>query len=215
MKKSKGIERLEEQQAQMEPGSLRYEALDAAKRFKCSWIDLGRILWTVFKDKKFREWGYLSFDAYCSKEVGIRSTTAKKLLNSYYFLEKEEPDTLKQLSEESPAKLPAMESVNSLRLLANKEAVPKDRYQQVRHQVLEKGAEPPQVRREIRMLQEALKPKQPEEARSDRRERVIRRSVGTLKAMRMELETDHLIPQRLAEQIGTLAQKLEEVLAKN
>ena len=42
-------------------------------------------------DKHFRTWNYLSFDTYCFKELGIRQTTASKLLKSYSFIEKEEP----------------------------------------------------------------------------------------------------------------------------
>ena len=60
---SKAIQRLEEKMADLEPGSLRRETLEAAKRFKSSWIELGRMLWTVYREKKFREWGYLTFEA--------------------------------------------------------------------------------------------------------------------------------------------------------
>ena len=60
---SKAIQQLEERMADLQPGSLRHQTLEAAKRFKASWIELGRMLWTVYREKKFREWRYLTFEA--------------------------------------------------------------------------------------------------------------------------------------------------------
>lgn len=208
---SKAIERIEERQASLEPGSLRYEALEAAKRFKTSWVELGRMMWTVYKDKKYREWGYLSFEAYCAKEVGIREATAKKLLHSYFFLEKEEPTILKQLTEDPPAQLPNVDSVNMLRLLNQKQgAVSPEGYQKVRSYVLEKGKEAPEVRREVRSLMEAQV--DPAEARESRRSSSIRRMIGTLKGMSQEFSAGKLIPGKLLTEIDSLIKKLEELL---
>lgn len=208
---NKAIRQLEDRMASIEPGTLRHEALEAAKRFKTSWIDLGRILWTVYKEKKFREWGYLTFEAYCAKEIGIRTATAKKLLHSYYFLEKEEPTLLKKLTEEPPAKLPQAESVNLLRLFSRKQDVPSENYQKVRSYVLEKGADPSQVRQEVKSFLEASQ-SDPEAARAARRQTTLRRMVGTLKAMRMELDAAHMVPKKLLAEIESLAHKLEEIL---
>ncbi len=211
MATNRTLNRIEERMAGLEPGTIRYEALEAAKRFKNSWIDLGRLLWTVYREKKFKEWGYLSFDAYCAKEVGIRSATAKKLLQSYYFLEKEEPSVLRKLQEEPPAKLPQADSVNMLRLLKNRQNVPADDYQQVRSYVLEKGGEAQEVRREIRSLLEELQP-DPQAARAARRTSSIRRAIGTLRSLKVEFEESKLLPVKLLAEIDALAKKLEEVL---
>ena len=211
MSNSRAIRQLEERMAGVEPGTIRYEALEAAKRFKSSWIELGRILWTIYKDKKFREWGYLTFEAYCAKEVGIRAATAKKLLHSYYFLEKEEPTLLKKLSGEPPASVPSAEAVNVLRLLKKRQEVPAGDYQRVRNDVLEKGREPSDVRREVRLMLEQAQP-DPEAARVSRRQATIRRLIGTLKSMRIELAAAHLVPGKLLSEIDTLARKLEEIL---
>ena len=212
MPSSKSIQQIEQRMANLEPGTVRYETLQAAKRFKTSWIDFGRMLWTVYKEKKFREWGYLTFDAYCAKEIGIRAATAKKLLHSYYFLEREEPSTLKRLEQESPANLLSAEAVNLLRLLSKRqEALPAEGYQQVRSYVLEKGQEAPQVRREVRSLLEAAEP-DPAAARTARRQAAIRRMIGTLKAIKMELATANLVPKKLLGEIEAVASKLEQVL---
>jgi len=211
MAQSKSLEQIEERMAGLEPGTIRHEALQAAKRFKSSWIELGRVLWAVYREKKFKEWGYLSFDAYCAKEIGIRSATAKKLLHSYYFLEREEPSLLRKLQQESPAKLPQADSVNMLRLLKNNEKIQGADYEQVRRYVLEKGGEAPQVRKEIRSLLESAEP-DPEAARADRRQAVIRRTIGTLKSLKVDLRESKLVPVKLLAEIESLVKKLEEVI---
>ncbi|MBI3615411.1 MAG: hypothetical protein HY211_02725 [Candidatus Omnitrophica bacterium] len=210
MPESKAIKQLEDRMAGLEPGTLRRETLEAAKRFKSSWIELGRMLWTIWKEKRFREWGYLTFDAYCAKEVGIRPATAKKLLHSYYFLEKEEPTLLRKLTEETaPANLPNPDSVNLLRLLEKKQEVSPEGYQRVRSYVLEKGKEAPEVRREVRALLDAAQP-DPAAARAARRQALIRRMIGTLKGLKMELASSNMLPKKLLAEVEAIARKLEE-----
>jgi hypothetical protein len=211
MPASKAIQQLEERMSNLEPTSLRYQALEAAKQFKSSWIHLGRMLWTVFKEKKFREWGYLSFDAYCAKEVAIRANTAKKLLHSYYFLEKEEPSVLQQLDQEPPAKVPSVDSVNLLRLLKNKEEVPQEDYQQVRTYVLEKGKEAPEVRKQVRSIMESVRP-ETEEDQADRKRSSVKRMIGLLKGVKAELVSGHLVPKKLLQELDGVVRKLEQAL---
>lgn len=208
---TKAIRKLEEQLSELQPGTIRYEAVSAAKQFKSSWVALGRVLWTIYKDKRFKEWGYITFDAYCAKEVGIRSATAKKLLHSYYFLEKEEPAILRGLTENPPSKLPSAESVNVLRLLSKQKGLPGQAYQDLRSQVFEKAKEAPEIRREVRMMLEEAEP-DPAAARAERREKTIRRMIGTLKAMRTEMESDRLVPKKILDEIESLAKKIEQVL---
>jgi len=203
------IKQIENQMAALEPGTIRYEALEAAKRFKGSWIDLGRILWTVWRERKFKEWGYLEFETYCSKEIGIRMATARKLLHSYSFLEKEEPDVLKRLAEDPPQRLPSAEAVHMLRLLSRKQGIPEEGYRHVRHYVLEKGGEGQQVRREIRSL---LKEKDSEATRAARRQVSIRRMIAVLKAAKSELAVSRWVPDKLLAEMGAIIQKLEGAL---
>ncbi len=212
MAESKTIRQLEERLAEAEPGSLRHATLEAAKRFKSSWIELGRQLWTVWKEKAYRPWGYLTFEAYCGKELQIRSATAKKLLHSYFFLEKEEPAALKRLTSEAPAAaLPSAEAVNVLRLLKSRQGIPEGEYQRVRTYVLEDGRDLPLVQKEVRQILEESRPDS-QEAQAQRRRAAIRRTVGTLKALRRELAEGNSIPKKLLGELDQLVRKLEEVL---
>ncbi len=208
---SKAIRQIDERLSTLAPGTLRYETLQAAKRFKSSWVELGRQLYQVFQEKAFRQWGFLTFEAYCAKEIGIRASTAKKLLHSYYFLEKEEPTYLKQLTEETPSKLPSPEAVNVLRLIRQRREISPERYQRFRSYALEEGKEALELRRELRVLTEESQP-DPAAARAARRQATLRRMVGTLKALQEESKASDFLPRRLTAQIDSLIKKLEEEL---
>ena len=68
--------------SQRPPGTFRHTVLLAAKRFKSTWAELGKLLVQVRDEAKFEEWGYASFEAYCLKELHIQKQTALKLTRS-------------------------------------------------------------------------------------------------------------------------------------
>ena len=150
---------MEEQMGSLSPESLRYRVLESAKNFKTSWMELGQYLYSVYKDKLFRDWGYGTFEAYCAKEIGVRQQTAVKLLKSYYFLEKEEPEYLKRpfdarsaLAQGKQADIPSFESVNALRLAKQSDKISEKDYAKIRQEVLDKGQEVAEVKKKIKYL---------------------------------------------------------------
>ncbi|MBI2094755.1 MAG: hypothetical protein HYT89_01130 [Candidatus Omnitrophica bacterium] len=203
--KPKSIHQLEERMEGLEPGSFRYKALDAARGFKSSWIELGQCLFSVYRDKSYREWGYLTFEAYCAKEIGIRQPTAVKLLKSYAFLEREEPAFLKReaLEERQPSRIPGYESVNALRLAKdNKDLSPTD-YEAIREEVLDHAKEDGEVKKKIRYILKGGAKKSPG---SDQEERAL-----AIKGLRDGLER---LKRRMAE-LGLpekAVRKMEEIL---
>lgn len=84
-------EKLAARAEELPPGSLRRKALEGARRFKAAWLDFARVLAEVRRGDLWREWGYPSFDKYCSSELFIKRATADKLTASYGFLERHEP----------------------------------------------------------------------------------------------------------------------------
>ena len=152
--KSKSIQNLENRMGGLEPESFRYQVLDAAKSFKSSWIALGQYLFTVYRDKRYRDWGYLTFEAYCGKEIGIRQNTGMKLLKSYSFLEKEEPAFIRRetLDDRKPDRIPSYESVNSLRLARENERISEKQYDELRRDILEDVKEDAEVKKKIKYI---------------------------------------------------------------
>jgi hypothetical protein len=83
--------RLAARAEELPQGSLRRKVLEGARQFKAAWVDFARLLAEVRREERWREWGYPSFDRYCSGELFIKRATAEKLTASYGFLERHEP----------------------------------------------------------------------------------------------------------------------------
>ncbi|OGW80551.1 MAG: hypothetical protein A3G33_09350 [Omnitrophica bacterium RIFCSPLOWO2_12_FULL_44_17] len=197
-----------------EKDQLRQKTLDVAKRHKASWIELGQYLYSIHKDKLFKGWGYLTFEGYCKTELGIKETTAAKLLKSYYFLEKEEPQIAKgDFTEEDTAKtIPNYESVNILRLAKeNKNIAPAD-FADLRSAVIDSAKEPKEVKAQYRKLLSDREVKDPVEVRKTRRNAAIKRLITILDNTKHELGNEHLLPDYLLKQIDDLKKKLQDQL---
>jgi hypothetical protein len=80
--------------ADIEPDSPRYRVLESALAFKSSWVVLGEHLADVVKSSAFKAWGYASFERYCSDELFITTSTAKKLVRSWQWIGDEAPEYL-------------------------------------------------------------------------------------------------------------------------
>ncbi len=89
------VTRLDARIGELPEGSLRRKVLESARRFKASWVDLGRMLAQVRREGTWQEWGWSSFEEYCTKELFLRRATAEKLAMSYGFLERHEPELAK------------------------------------------------------------------------------------------------------------------------
>jgi hypothetical protein len=194
--------------------SLREKTLDAANRHKASWIELGQHLFSIHKDKLYKTWGFLSFETYCRKELGIKETTAGKLLKSYYFLEKEEPRLAKaalpESDEEAPSVIPHYESVNMLRLAKDNKRISTENFATLRDAVINNGKEPKEVRAQVKKLLSDQEVKDPAEVRRSRRNAAIKRIVSVISMAKKELENEDLLPDYLIKQMSQLVEKLQD-----
>jgi len=209
--KSKSLENIEEKMQEFDENSFRYHVLESAKDFKTSWIELGRALYEVFKDKLYKEWGYTNFDIYTVKEIGIKKPTALKLLRSYYFLEKEEPACLKEdfAKGQNAAAVPSLESVDVLRLAKNKKLDAFD-YAQLKKEVFEKGKDAREIKKDLTALIRQRVELDPEEARQKRKQVTVKRFIATLRSLKQELELAKLLPASLIKEAESLIKKLED-----
>ncbi|MFA4842604.1 MAG: hypothetical protein WC658_02055 [Candidatus Omnitrophota bacterium] len=203
--KTRSIRDIEDKIQGLDQDSMRRHILEAAKNFKSSWVELGRALYSVWKDKMFKEWGFAKFESYTSKEIGIRKNTAMKLLRSYYFLEKEEPHYLK-------AATPAFEAVDVLRQAKNKKMLEDTDYDNLKEQIFEKGRDWHEVRRDLTSLIRQRQELDPEEAYQKRRQAAVKRLLSTLKSLKKEIELGKLLPAELIREADKLISKLETEL---
>lgn len=204
------IARIERRMEGVDQGSIRYQILSSVKNFKTSWIELGQALYSVWKDKLYKEWGYMTFDAYTAKEIGIRKMTAMKLLRSYYFLEKEDPSYIKKdYAAEEAASVPSYESVNVLRLARNKNSLDKSDYHRLKKDVLDFGKDAREVKKDLAALLRQREELEPEEARRKRRVAVIKRLLSSLKTLKTDLENSKLVPVSIIKETSELIKKIE------
>lgn len=212
--KTKSLETLEEKMKNIDENSLRYHILKSAKDFKTSWIDLGRALYSAWKDKLYKDWGYGDFNIYTSKEIGIRKQTALKLLKSYYFLEKEEPAYLeKDYAETKDAALvPSLEAVDVLRLAKNKKILGEEDYFHLKSEIFEKGKDAREVKKNLGVIIKERQELDPEAAQEKKKNSVVKRLIGALKSLKNEAAILKLLPALLIKETQELIKKLEQEL---
>ena len=193
---------------------IRQRMLECAKNFKTSWIDLGQSLYAVWKDKLYRDWGYMTFEAYTAKEIGIKKPTALKLLKSYYFLEKEEPAFLQKerAQEASVAAAPSYESVNVLRLAKAKKTLDEDDYRSLKRDVLVSGKDAGDVKKSLTSIIRQREDLDPEEAREKRRVAFLKRFVATMKTLVAEAGPSKMLPQSILSETSRLIARIESEL---
>ncbi|MCX5669409.1 MAG: hypothetical protein NTX89_04820 [Candidatus Omnitrophica bacterium] len=210
--KSKSLKNIEAKMENLDIHSLRYHILESAKNFKCSWIELGRSLYSVWKDKMYKEWGYVSFDIYVSREIGIRKQTAMKLLKSYYFLEKEEPQYLKNEYAASiqPANLPSYESVNILRQAKNNKDLDKDDYASLKKEIFEKGRDAQEIKKNLGVIIRQRQECDPEAMAEKKRNTVLKRLLGQLRLLKQEITVLKLLSVPLIKDLDNLIKNIDQ-----
>ena len=208
---TKSLQGIQDKMEDIEEGSVRYRILQNAKNFKRSWIDLGQSLYSVWKDKLYKEWGYITFEAYTAKEVGIKQPTAMKLLKSYYFLEKEEPAYLQKERSEvgAVATAPSYEAVNLLRLAKDKKSLDAVDYAALKRDVFEAGKDVGEVRKSLTGIMKQREELDPEEVRHKKRLATLNRFIGTLKALKRDLESTKMLPTSIIKEVSSLIAKIE------
>lgn len=209
--RTKSIESLEEKMRGLDEDSLRRHILENAKSFKTSWIELGRSLYSAWKDKMYKQWGFAKFDTYTAREIGIRKQTALKLLRSYYFMEKEEPGYLSHsyLESAQAPEIATYETIDALRLAKSKKGLDREDYNKLKEEVFAKGKDYREVRRDLTTMMRQREELDPEEAYQRRRLATVKRFVSTLKALKKEIEISKLMPAPLIKEAEKLIDRIE------
>ena len=188
----------------VEPGSFRQTVLLAAKRFKSSWVELGKLLAKVRNDGTYQEWGYPSFEAYCLAELRIKKPTADKLTRNFGFLEKHEPEVMRtpELAEAAPA----FEVVEVLAQAEERGQLSASEYKSIRDSIWNQEKPTSELRRD---LTERFPP--PEVKEDSTAE--LKRMWATAKRLSAELHSNRKVPAAIRERADALVSDLEELVA--
>lgn len=213
--RQKSLDGIEAKLQAAEPGSLRYRILESAKHFKTSWVELAQALYSVWKDKVYKEWGYAQFDTFTSREIGIKKQTAMKLLRSYYFLEKEEPAYLRKGYAESTetAAIPTYETIDVLRQAKSKRMLDENDYEDFKKRVFEKGKDARDLKQDLTALIRERKELMPQEAREERRAATLKRFLSVMKSLTQEIESAKFLPASVVKEAQQLLKHLESEIS--
>jgi len=158
---TKATQAIDARMTNLEPGTPRYEALEVARRFKTSWIELGGALLKVRTKQFYKKWGYPSFESYCKDEIRIKPRTAAKLTASFSFLKEEEPSVLKRDGIKRP--IPEPEAVEVLMKAKENSQVDEEGYRKIREMAFD-AATPASLRKEYRQSLPPAEPQSPQVA---------------------------------------------------
>ncbi|WP_373045151.1 hypothetical protein [Vulgatibacter sp.] len=184
-------------------GSFRADVLESARRFKASWLDLARHLVRVRGEGIWQEWGYATFEAYCARELRIKKATAQKLVQSYGFLEKHEPEVLED--EDRARKTPSFEVIEVLSKAEERGQLDDQTYREVREKLWEQPVAPAEIKRE---LAKRFPEPEPEEPPVDL---TVKRLAAQARKLARDLSGCGKIPRAVAERAAALAEDVEEL----
>lgn len=183
-------------------GSFRHSVLQAARRFKAGWVELGKLLVRVRDEGLFQEWGYESFEAYCLKELHLKKPTALKLVKSFSFLSKHEPKAM--ASEDLPERAPAFEVIEVLAGAEERGQLSAQEYRAVRDSIWNPERPVAELRRE-------LAERFPRPAPENADELELRRLASAARRLAQDLARSRKVPKAVAERAAALAEDVGEL----
>lgn len=185
---------------ELQPGTFRHTVVTAARKFKATWVELGRLLIDVRDKAMFDEWGYPSFETYCAKELHIRKATALKLTRSFSFLAKHEPKAV--ANDNLWEKAPAFEVVEVLAGAEDRGQLSAAEYSQIRESIWDPAKPTAELRREL-----GERFPQPEPERGG--DGALRRMAAAARRLARELSSHERISRATADRANALAEELE------
>jgi len=196
-------ESLAERAEALPPGSTRRQVIEGARRFKAAWVEFARLLSEVRRGELWREWGYPSFDRYCSSELFVRKATAEKLTASYGFLERHEPRLAQGLGDE---KAPPFEVIEVLSRAEAAGRLSADGWRELRDEVIDRAPTPAAM---TRALAEKYGP-EPKPSKPPRGERLARLA-GAARRVAEACGAEGSIPRAVTARAEALADELERL----
>jgi hypothetical protein len=189
---------------------IREMVIESARHFKTSWVQLGQVLYAVWKDKLFCDWGYDDFEIYLAKEVGLNRKTAIKLLRNYFFLEGEAPKFVQQesIAKTEPVRVPDQDAISVLRAAKSRKDLPREQYQQLKTDALENFKDPKLLKKDLTSFIKQREEKSPEDVRRAERIKILKRFATTLGNLRNEAGLLKILPQHLLDDTSLLIDKL-------
>lgn len=91
---------------------LRLRAVETARQFKRSWLEMARVILEVRNRRSYESWGFRDVYAYCYEELRIKRPTVEKLILSYSTISEHAPKVLNY--DGIAQQIPSVDSVDYL-----------------------------------------------------------------------------------------------------
>jgi hypothetical protein len=186
----------------------RADTLSKARAFKRTWLELAEALARCNEKRLWEKWGFSDFDAYCRKELHLRSSTVAKLLGSYRFLETSAPKVIERArTDHLEAPIPSLATVDFVQRATEKGAADPETLQTIHRVAFEEGAEAPVLKSKFGELVFPT-------TESDRREKLRSQIAAAARKLSALIAEDGApIPKPLAikveETVGELLESIE------
>lgn len=188
---------------------LRADTLQKARAFKRTWLELAEALTRVQSHQSWQEWGFNDFDAYCRKELHLRSSTVAKLLGSYRFLETSAPRVIERArgaTDSFEAPIPSLPAVEFVQKATERAAADAETLQTIQRVAFDEGADAPIL---ARRFKDVAFP----ETDRERREKVRQSIAQTARRLSSLIaEEDSPVPKKLAIRVEELVGELLEAI---
>lgn len=187
----------------------RVEALDRARRFKRSWIDLAEVLSRVRDSDSFTRWGFSSFEDYCTRELRLKRATVDKLCVSYGFLRANAPKLARaQVDPDGgdDAPVPSWQAVDFVARAEKRGAAAPEVLDEMKREVFESGTPMPVLSKRYR---EVAFPLADDERKDKTRGQIV---VTARKLADLVSEPVADLPDGLAERVEHVLGELQRVL---
>ena len=185
--------------------AFRHAVLLSARRFKSTWVELGKLLTQVRDQALYEGWGYPSFETYCLSELRIRKQTALKLTRSFSFLDKHEPKALERPELREAA--PPFEVVEVLAGAEERGQLSAQDYTSIRDAIWNPDRPVSELKRELtdRFPAPVVRPSSEQE---------LKRLWTMAKRLHAELAAQKKVPRQAVQAAEDLARQLEGLVAE-
>ncbi|HET9620074.1 MAG TPA: hypothetical protein VFP84_01820 [Kofleriaceae bacterium] len=127
----------------------RADTLQKARAFKRTWLELAEALSRASDKRLWEKWGFSDFDAYCRKELHLKSTTVAKLLGSFRFLETSAPKVIERArTDHYEAPIPSLPVVEFVQRATEAGSADAETIKSIHRMAFEEGAEPAAINRQ-------------------------------------------------------------------
>jgi hypothetical protein len=128
----------------------RADTLAKARAFKRTWLELAEALSRANDKRLWEKWGFSDFDAYCRKELHLRSSTVAKLLGSYRFLETSAPRVIERArTDHYEAPIPSLPAVEFVKRATEEGNADAETLRSIQRVAFDEGAEAPVLTRKF------------------------------------------------------------------